>query len=457
MKERSVVGRTVDGGLDDSAFFQASFAELDSGGPVVEAAVRCTSLLEELVRQFWGVSVRAAFLTVSDHAHYYWRTDDFYVSQLQLASTTERRPEPPMALLRLSEATCDVLLGQVLGAREPVQPFDFRRISPLEASILSEFSRDVFACLRKQMMQKIAASVAVTQTTHLIWIIRPDKGRAGKLILSLPAEALRQVPASMPLDASSLPLLGNSLLSGVSGGQSGKVPDAFFFHVCIPVRLYLGMGRMSLADMKQLETDDIVVLEQSRTDRMFLLVSHSGERLPFGTNPEEIRQYVPFQQPYLQESSSMDTPSQSSSSRQRLWDNLMIDVSAEFESVKLPLKHLKQMSEGLIVEMGDLLHNKVCLQVEGKALAWGELMIVGDRFAVRVREVVANENEGEESENFPIVDETPPVASSPESAAPSGQSASQSAGMPPSEEDKLDDFLNDDFDATINANSSDEF
>jgi flagellar motor switch/type III secretory pathway protein FliN len=435
---------------------------LDSGGPVVDAAVRCAPLLEEVIRQFWGVSVRATFLTVSDQAHYYWRMDDFYVSQLQLAPVTEARPEPAMALLRLSDTTCDTLLGQVLGAREPAQPFDFRRISPLEASILSEFSRDVFACLRKQMMRKIPASAVPTQVTHLVWIIRPDKGKTGKLILSLPAEALRQ--ASSPVaPGSPLRLSGEEPLS--PDGQPGtptEVPDAFFFHVRMPVRLYLGMGRMSLIDMNQLEADDIVVLEQSRTDRMFLLVPRSGERLPFGTSPEEIRRHIPFQNPYPQEPSSMSIPSQSSSVRQRLWDNLMIDVSAEFEPVKLPLKHLKQMSEGLIVEMGDLLHNKVCLQVEGKTLAWGELMIVGDRFAVRIREVVADGGEDSDTENFPIVDEKPSTeAVAPEShpSPPAPVAPETPPASPDGEESESspDDFLNDDFDETINANKPDEF
>ena len=68
----------------------------------------------------------------------------------------------------------------------------------------------------------------------------------------------------------------------------------------------------------------------------------------------------------------------------------MIEVEASFEPIKLPLKQLKQMTEGLVIEMGDLVHNRIALQVEGKTLAWGELLIVGDKFAVRVSRVAAN-------------------------------------------------------------------
>jgi flagellar motor switch/type III secretory pathway protein FliN len=92
--------------------------------------------------------------------------------------------------------------------------------------------------------------------------------------------------------------------------------------------------------------------------------------------------------PYTQEFAMMET--QSHSAKQSLWDNLMIEVDASFEPIKLPLKQLKQMTEGLVIEMGDLVHNRIALQVEGKTLAWGELLIVGDKFAVRINQVATN-------------------------------------------------------------------
>jgi flagellar motor switch protein FliN len=444
------MGGEIDASIGSNASEQSHpewLKEREAGSSVVEAAVRCSPLLEDVIHEFWGVPVSVSFLAVSDQPQYFWRSDDFYVSQLQLAAAAPGQNEPPMALLRLSDTACDVLLEKVLGVRESasIPVFDFRRISPLEASILSEFSRDVLTCLRKQIIQKMDASTASGQITYLVWAMQAHSGamvqKIGKIALSLPVEAL-----SLAADFELLP-----------APDDMEVPDSFFYHVRLPMRLGLGSGRMSLSDLNQLEIDDIVVLEQSRIDRMFLLPPGSLERLSFGTDPEEMRRNVPLNLPHQQESMSMESSQQaqqSSSMRQRLWDNLMIDVSAEFSPVKLPLKHLKQMSEGLVVEMGDLLHNKVCLQVEGKTLAWGELVIVGERFAVRIREVTsetAEEEAGDVNGLLPGNFDSSSLDADMEAASERGE-ADDTLLESPSDDASVDEFLNDDFDETFDEN-----
>ena len=70
-----------------------------------------------------------------------------------------------------------------------------------------------------------------------------------------------------------------------------------------------------------------------------------------------------------------------------MWDSIQVEVGAEFEKTKLSLGELKQISEGLIVDIGSIYDNKIDLKVEDKIVASGELVIINDRYGVRINEI----------------------------------------------------------------------
>lgn len=70
-----------------------------------------------------------------------------------------------------------------------------------------------------------------------------------------------------------------------------------------------------------------------------------------------------------------------------LWDSIQVDMSAEFDKVKVTLGELKSIEEGLIVDICSVYDNKVSLKVGGKLVASGELVIINDRFGVRIEKV----------------------------------------------------------------------
>ena len=65
----------------------------------------------------------------------------------------------------------------------------------------------------------------------------------------------------------------------------------------------------------------------------------------------------------------------------------MYGMSAEFDKVKVTLGELKSIEEGLIVDLCSVYDNKVSLKVGGKVVAAGELVIINDRFGVRIEKV----------------------------------------------------------------------
>jgi flagellar motor switch/type III secretory pathway protein FliN len=364
-----------------------------------------TEKLAEVLHNFWGLSAKVVFFGLSDKTQAYWKMDDFHVSQLSLESiasptsqaaqgaqaTQQAGQATPMALLRLSDSACDMLLARVLG--ELANPFSFKRLSPLEGTILNEFSRDILAYFKKALIKK-AGRISDSPLIHVVWLIQLEPAASpqanasqtvladlpvGKIIFSVPKAALKQGAGLARPDHE-------------ASAENSSVADSFFFHVQAAQPIYLGSTRVQLADLDQLEAEDLMVLENSRPNQMFLINPVSGEKVPFSV---EIQHQERITIPYTQEFAPMET--QSVNARQSLWDNLMIEVEASFEPIKLPLKQLKQMTEGLVIEMGDLVHNRIALQVEGKTLAWGELLIVGDKFAVRVSRVAANPGNEEDA------------------------------------------------------------
>jgi flagellar motor switch/type III secretory pathway protein FliN len=379
----------------------------------VRLASEATSKLNEVIQTFWGIPTSLKLLSVSLETHYYWRQDDFHVSQLVLGDATHSQEPANTALLRISSDTCAALLRRVLGERENSRKaFDFRQMSPLETTILNDFSRDLLACLMKNLLRKSNSSVS-GPPLHFLWVLQvpsneqSDAFEAGKIVLSIPPACLKPVK------------LDNT--------PAGEIPDDFFFHVPMEARIRIGQTRLPLASLPDLEPGDWVVLEESDIQRMALIDPERGEALSF---PVEIAQKQKFTVPYTQELATMET--QQAEARQNLWDNLMIEVNAEFAPIKLPLKQLKQMTEGLVVEVGDLANSQIILQVEGKTLAQGELIIVGDKFGVRLTHV-----EG--------LEQPAPMAVAEASEAVEEPAANTEPDEADNEDD-LDNFLNDSFD-----------
>lgn len=428
---------------------------------IVQACVSVTPALTELLSTFWGVPLKLVFLGASSSTHYFWRADDFHVSRLQLEKTADSNDTQAMALLRLSEALCATLLTRVLGPRSSSLPgFSFKQLSPLEATILNELSRDLLAAFRKSLLKKPSRRAQSGQL-HFVWVValeEPERDleqvmdrrealqfleglETGKIVLSVPASAV-QVPETE-----------------FAPEVTHEVTDDFFFHAEATARIFVGSGQVPLVDLDGLEPGDLIVLEESEASRMALIEPQSGDRLPFQVeiaNPQSITI------PYTQEFDGMDTQPSGGTTRQQLWDNLMIEVGAEFEPVKLPLKQLKQMSEGLIIELGDLVHNRVSLRVEGKALALGELVIVGDKFGVRVSRLLADGDQHQMAALPASTSESPQKKSAKpnqEAAQPKAQPVQVAATEQPAadaeEEVNLDNFLNEDFDEALEEGEED--
>ena len=158
---------------------------------------------------------------------------------------------------------------------------------------------------------------------------------------------------------------------------------------------------MRLNDVKNLEKDDIVLLENSSAAKMILKYGNYCCDVRIAPNPAIMIDYDNFDE---NGGKSMTGPD-----IYNMWDTIQVEIGAEFEKVKLTLGELKQISEGLVVDIGSVYDNKIDLKVEDKIVASGELVIINDRYGVKINEIFTEEKQ-EASDNAQYAQEYDDIA-----------------------------------------------
>ncbi len=71
--------------------------------------------------------------------------------------------------------------------------------------------------------------------------------------------------------------------------------------------------------------------------------------------------------------------------------DVSVQVSAELGSIKMPIGDVLQLSEGSVIELNRNLSEPVDLVAQGVRIARGEVVVIDDCFAIRIREIESNE------------------------------------------------------------------
>ena len=202
---------------------------------------------------------------------------------------------------------------------------------------------------------------------HLNFLIKDiEKNETAKFIITLPEVLLN--PETV-----------------VSQGDKFDYGD--FSTSVIDVSVKVGSTRFKLIDVKNIEVDDIVVFDNSDINKMVIKFKDYEKEINLNPN---LGLVIPVED----EGGSDNMAGESTN----LWDSIEVEMSAQFDTVKITLGELKKIEEGLVVDLTSIYDNKVTLSVENKPIAKGELVIVNDRYGVKIEEVIAqtNSNDGKE-------------------------------------------------------------
>lgn len=262
---------------------------------------------------------------------------------------------------RSSEKAIGLILERVLGRAE--RKFNLNRLTDLEAKIITAFNDYMYNSVSKLL---VPAPPTLKRTNfdvvHLTFLIKDvDKNTCGKFIVTLPDILLKP---------------------NVVTSSGSKFDYADFSTSTLDGSIKIGSTRLKLIDLKNIDIDDIVVLDNTNTNHMVLQLEDYEKEINLNPN---LGLVLPYDNDGGEEEMAENT---------NLWDSIEVEMSARFDTVKITLGELKKIEEGLVVDLTSIYDNKVTLSVEDKPIARGELVIVNDRYGVKIDEVIAKGAQG---------------------------------------------------------------
>lgn len=262
--------------------------------------------------------------------------------------------------LRTSDEAISIILNRVLGKSN--KTFNLNKITDLEAKIITAFNDYMYNITSTLISEPPSGELHRTNfdVINLTFLLKDEEeNKCGKFIIALPEALIK--PENIE-----------------STGE--KFSNTTFSSSTVDVKLQIGSTKFSMYDLKHLDSGDTVIFDNSETNHMTLVLNDYIKKVNLNPNLGLIE---PFE----------DNNGGNNMGAENLWDSIEVEMTAELDSVKITLGELKAIEEGAVVDLTSIYGNKVTLLVENKPIAKGELVIINDRYGVKIDEIIASQNE----------------------------------------------------------------
>lgn len=316
----------------------------------------------DLVQNSWDEFFEHIFdlklMGISKNINCLLTTESCFVTKINLDKEYE-------IFFRLTDSAVDALLTATLGKGKG--RFKINTVTELETKIITTFNSYIFGRLKETLNQPNPSELRRTNfdVIHLTFFMKTlneEMQKSGKFIITIP----------------------QALISPVEISSTGdKFGSEDFPNTETVVKVYVGKTKFKLYDIKNLEEEDIVVFDDSNINNL-KVITMSEEVLDCSISPN--------MDILMTEEANVDNEigEQDMANANNLWDSIEVEMYAEFDAVKISLGELKSIENGLVVDLASLYDNTVTLKVEGRPIAKGDLVIVNDRYGVKISEVVSN-------------------------------------------------------------------
>ena len=315
-----------------------------------------TPIIKECSKEFFFDGFEYKLLGISTNMNILSQNETFFVTKVKINSKND-------VYLRISQDGINVIFDRVLGKNN--RRFDLTEVTELEARIMTAFNDSLYEGLAGNFT--IEPHRRYSEILHFTYYVKSEASdNSAKLIISIPKDILspKEIETSNP-----------------------KFTDEDFANSDVEVNLLVGTTSFPVADVKKLDIGDIVVFENSNSSKMTLKKDNILQEFEIRPNEKIIEPYDTDEGEDMQE--DMNT---------NLWDSIQVDMSAEFDKVKITLGELKNIEEGLVVDLCSVYDNKISLKVGSKLIATGELVIINDRYGVKIDKLNEASNSGENNQ-----------------------------------------------------------
>ncbi len=311
------------------------------------------AIIQETCDDFFDKNFKLNLIGISKNINCLMDNESCFVTKIRINQDYDM-------YFRLTDKALDIILNKVLGQSK--NKFNINKISELEAKVITSFNNYLFDNLTRTLQishptELKRSNFDLIHLTFLIKEVEEYNKKAGKVIVTIPVTLI--TPESIK-------------------SKGAKFSNTSFPTSETDVNILVGKTKFSLYDLKNLEIDDVVVFENSNIEKLTLSIH--GEELPVNIHPN-MDLLIP---------EANNGGDNMGDTQPNIWDSIEVDMSAEFDAVKITLGELKDIEEGLVVDLTSLYDNNVTLKVEGKSIASGSLVIVNDRYGVKINNVIAD-------------------------------------------------------------------
>lgn len=75
--------------------------------------------------------------------------------------------------------------------------------------------------------------------------------------------------------------------------------------------------------------------------------------------------------------------------------DVRVNLSVQLGSSELPMKEILELNHGAVVQLKQKAKDPVSLLVNGKLIAYGEVVVVEDNFGIKITEIIGINNDKE--------------------------------------------------------------
>lgn len=309
--------------------------------------------------EFFLPGLKFILIGISKNINTLMDKDAYFVTKIRIDKLHDM-------FFRTSEKAIGIILDRALG--KPNSRFNLNKLTDLEAKIITAFNDYMFNAT-SQFLTQAPPSLKRTNfdVVHLTFLVKDvDTNAVAKFIITLPDELLAPE---------------------VVTSQNDKFDYGDFSSSVIDVAVKVGSTKFKLIDIKNIDVDDIVVFDNSDTKHMVL--KFKDYETDININPN-----LGLVMPVDNDGGNEEMAGENTN----LWDSIEVEMDAQFDTVKITLGELKSIEKGLVVDLTSIYDNKVTLSVENKPIARGELVIVNDRYGVKIDEVIAKTPKAENNQ-----------------------------------------------------------
>lgn len=264
--------------------------------------------------------------------------------------------------IRIDSNLTEFLLDKAFGESFTNRPFNIKKVGHLELSIIQGFLSNLEAKM-KEYWEIDSKHPYLMDLIYLVWLVESDEGQIGRIAFGMPASFKpKKITVSPNKDVIDINKLANT---GIK----------------VPVDFLIGKTNLSLSEIRSFESGDLVVFEESDLSRFYWHLGEIGIVLPEEDHPV-----------YLNDIENIEDLAQDMikppHNDEDLLSSLPLELSAEFQKVLIPLKQVLDLKAGGVLPLGSVLDSELVLTAQGKPVAKGELVIVGNQFGMRITDLL---------------------------------------------------------------------